>query len=224
MIGIYQLRSLTTGKIYVGQSKNIKERMKYHRWDSKKQNKSEWPLYIDFNKYGFDDFVLEVLEECVVEKLDEREELYIKKFEATNPEKGYNFCSSAIPFKDEKLREVIKPLGSKAIKDFNKKAWANEDYRKMMSEKSRKNQLERLKNPEYLEEKTQQLKKATDKMKMKVGKYDEDLNLLEVYDGVRIAERANNLPNDMVGKVCRGSKYRKTAGGFKWKYIPEEEV
>lgn len=224
MIGIYKITNKINGKYYIGQSKNIEKRMIYHKWDSKKKDKKEWPLYRDINKYGIDNFTVEVLEECSEEELNDKEFYYINKYDATNPNKGYNFCANPISFKDKRMREIRSKHARKAIKEFNKKAWKDEEYRKKMSEQSRKLQIERLKDPEYLAEKTEQLKKATDKMKLRVGKFDKDGNLLEVYPGLRIAERANNLPNDSVGKVCRGVKYRKTAGGFVWKFLPEEEV
>lgn len=224
MIGIYKITNKINGKYYIGQSKNVEKRMIYHKWDSKKKDKKDWPLYRDINEYGIDNFTIEVLEECSEEELNDKEFYYINKYDATNPKKGYNFCSNPISFKDKRLREITSKRAKKTIKEFNEKAWKNKEYREKMSEQSRKLQIERLKNPEYLAEKTEQLKKATDKMKLRVGKFDKDGNLLEVYPGLRIAERANNLPNDSVGKVCRGVKYRKTAGGFVWKFLPEEEV
>ncbi len=46
-----------------------------------------------FNKYGLDNFRFEVIEECVEDKLDEREIYWIAQFKCNNREFGYNFTS-----------------------------------------------------------------------------------------------------------------------------------
>ena len=40
--------------------------------------------------------------------------------------------------------------------------------------------------------------------------------IIQVYSSVLVAERENNIQRH-IGSVCKGK--RKTAGGFKWKYI-----
>jgi group I intron endonuclease len=69
MIGIYKIIS-PTNKPYIGQSINIKKRFgQYKRFDCKNQNK----LYNSLVKYGWDAHKKDILEECSIEQLNERE-------------------------------------------------------------------------------------------------------------------------------------------------------
>lgn len=104
--------------------------------------------------------------------------------------------------------------------------WQNEEYREKKSKQSSKLQKERLKNPEYLKEKSNQLKKATNKMKKKIGMYKNDKLLME-FNGIREAERwliKNNITKSLnassvIVKVLKSHTYRKTAYGYVWKYL-----
>jgi len=69
MIGIYKITS-PNNKIYIGQSVNLKERLrKYKKLNCKRQIK----LYNSFLKYGFKNHIFEIVEECSEELLNERE-------------------------------------------------------------------------------------------------------------------------------------------------------
>ena len=76
MIGIYLITNKVNGKKYVGQSIDIEERWKDHIWASKK---SKLLIYRAMRKYGIDNFDFSILEECSIDKLDEREIYWIKK-------------------------------------------------------------------------------------------------------------------------------------------------
>jgi len=70
MIGIYKITS-PSNKVYVGQSINIKKRFNQYE---KKQNVSEQKkLYNSFLKYGVENHLFEVIEECDIDLLNERE-------------------------------------------------------------------------------------------------------------------------------------------------------
>ena len=85
MIGIYKIENLINGKIYIGQSKNIKRRWITHKAiinTTSKRLQKLWdnPLYAAFRKYGTKNFSFSVIEECSPEKLNELEIYYIKKY------------------------------------------------------------------------------------------------------------------------------------------------
>ena len=88
MIGVYKITNNLNNKCYIGISTNIKERWKYHK------NKYNWSreynklLYRAFIKYGLENFTFEILEECKVEELSNKEKYYISMFDAYN--NGYN--------------------------------------------------------------------------------------------------------------------------------------
>jgi group I intron endonuclease len=227
--GIYKLTNVINGKIYIGQSKDIAERVRTHIKDCERvdDRRGRKALYDDMRKYGHENFKLEILEICDESELDEKEMYYIENYNATNEKIGYNRTKYAKPFQDPKIvakshSPRIMKMHGKRIRKWNLQQWQNPEYRKMKSEASSKLQKERLKDPEYHAEKTKQLKQATDKMKKQVAQYDKDGNLIAIYDGIREAGRQTGISHQTIQKVAKGDKYRKTAGGYVWKYLEEK--
>lgn len=80
-IGIYKITNLINGMTYVGQSNNIAERWKQHikrgvGADPPTQNK----LYPAMLEFGAENFIFEIIEECSVAQLNEREKYYQQIF------------------------------------------------------------------------------------------------------------------------------------------------
>lgn len=98
-IGIYQIRNLVDGKIYIGSSCNVASRWIEHQHDLKKNEHRNHRLQNAFNKYGEDSFVFEVLELIDKDKKDiqfEREQYWINAKDACNKKKGYNIQSEVL--------------------------------------------------------------------------------------------------------------------------------
>ena len=70
MIGIYKITN-PNNKIYIGQSVDIKKRFK--QYSSLSQTKLQKKLHYSFQKYGIKNHTFEIIEECKVELLNERE-------------------------------------------------------------------------------------------------------------------------------------------------------
>lgn len=85
MIGIYKITKISDGKSYVGQSNDIERRFKEHQT---KGTTARIPLDIAIQKYGIEAFTYEVLEECNIESLNERENFWIKYYNTVKT--GYN--------------------------------------------------------------------------------------------------------------------------------------
>lgn len=86
--GIYKITNLINGKIYIGQSINIKSRF----YDHCKKNDSSL-VGKAIQKYGKQNFSFEIIEECPPEKLDEQEQYWIAYYDCCildGQEKGYN--------------------------------------------------------------------------------------------------------------------------------------
>lgn len=75
MVGIYKITS-PTSRIYIGQSLNIDKRWKDYKNISRVSRQPK--LYNSLNKYGWKQHQFEIIEECEISKLDERE-LYWKQ-------------------------------------------------------------------------------------------------------------------------------------------------
>lgn len=84
MIGIYKIENLINHKVYVGQSIHIERRWNEHCFPSAKSIISD-----AIKKYGKENFSFQILEECSIEELDEKEIYYINKFNCITPN-GYN--------------------------------------------------------------------------------------------------------------------------------------
>lgn len=68
--GIYKITS-PNNRVYIGQSVDIHERWKFYYKPS--QTKKQPKVHRSFTKYGVENHVFEIIEECSIEQLDERE-------------------------------------------------------------------------------------------------------------------------------------------------------
>ncbi len=97
MIGIYKITS-PSGRIYIGQSRNIKNRIKGYRNGN---HKSQLKLSRSIKKYGWSNHLFEVIEECEIEDLNKLEIYWISSFDCLGLNGlnikggGYNGCHSA---------------------------------------------------------------------------------------------------------------------------------
>ena len=91
MIGIYKITNLVNGKSYIGQSVNIQKRFNAHKSVAFNPNDKNYnyPLYRAIRKYGIENFSFDVLEECDISELNNKEIYYISKYN-THGEFGYN--------------------------------------------------------------------------------------------------------------------------------------
>lgn len=108
--GIYKIENLINGKVYIGQSKDILKRWRIHRCC--RSERSHYPLYRAFAKYGLENFSFEILEECDSSLLNAKEEYWGTQFDCYVPN-GYNQAkfgnSQSVPQKlSVKLVEEIK--------------------------------------------------------------------------------------------------------------------
>lgn len=90
-IGIYKIINTVNGKIYVGQSVDIYKRWSQHKYKAfdPKEIGYNSAIHAAIRKYGSDNFILEIIEECEPDLLDERERYWINKLGSLVPN-GYN--------------------------------------------------------------------------------------------------------------------------------------
>ena len=89
---IYKITNDINDKVYVGQTQNsLNDRFSKHKYKAKecyfKQNYKQ-PLYNAINKYGFEHFKIELIEECNNNDLSTREKYWINYYNSY--EHGYN--------------------------------------------------------------------------------------------------------------------------------------
>ena len=100
--GIYLIRNIVNGKLYVGQSFNIEHRLKGHFRELRKGCHSNKHLQRAFRKYGEDAFEIFIAKECRVEELTKWEQHFIDMFPERYNQRptadsmlGYKFTSKA---------------------------------------------------------------------------------------------------------------------------------
>ena len=117
MIGIYKITNKINLNSYIGQSRDIATRWRHHkeRAFNSASKAYDYPLSRAFRKYGVDNFSFEILECCLIEKLNECEKYWINYF---NPEYnqtiGENY--NVVP---KKLTEInVKEIQLKLLNTF----------------------------------------------------------------------------------------------------------
>lgn len=120
--GIYAISHISSGKVYIGSSKNLLKRWMQHKALLKKGTHHSWKLQADWNAYGENSFDIFILEE--VEKhsdLLQIEQLYLDKYESYKKGLGYNiFDTTTPPFAkgvmkpENKLKEYLLSLSEEA--------------------------------------------------------------------------------------------------------------
>src|SRR5690625_3837716 len=90
--GIYSVTNITTNRVYIGKSVNIKVRWSRHRYDLRDGIHWSRKMQEDYNNYGLDSFEFEIIEEVPeapnTNSLDNLEINYIKEF--TKDKEMYN--------------------------------------------------------------------------------------------------------------------------------------
>jgi len=90
MIGIYKITNISNNKCYIGQSVNIERRWMQHKETMNNPYIDAYnrELYSDMRVFGLDNFLFEILEECSLEELNNKEKYWIQYYNSY--ENGYN--------------------------------------------------------------------------------------------------------------------------------------
>ena len=91
---IYAIRCSVNGRVYVGRTKNLEQRIRAHHLELQKgykRNMRNPAFQQDYDEYGLDAFKVFVLEKDVPpDQAEDRELHWIREYQATNPKYGYN--------------------------------------------------------------------------------------------------------------------------------------
>lgn len=132
MIGIYKITS-PSGRIYIGQSINIEKRFLSYKGNLAKGQKL---LNRSFIKYDIKNHIFEIMEECLIEQLNNRER-YWQDFYNVLSDKGLNLCLTR---SDEKPKVVSDFFRETVSKNNKLRIWTNES-RKKIADKQKINML-----------------------------------------------------------------------------------
>lgn len=111
MMGIYKIENNLDGKVYIGQSINITERISEHKRNAFNEEyvSYRYKIYKAIRKYGLENFTFSIIEQCSNQiELDEREIYWINYYDSYK--NGYNETLGGKGnqhFSLEKINEIV---------------------------------------------------------------------------------------------------------------------
>ena len=206
MIGIYKIKNIVTGKIYIGSSINIEYRIKQHFKCLKGNYHKNNHLQLSFNKHKEESFIWELILECNKNELLKKETELILSNKSYDRNIGYNILINA-----EHSR-----LGVKHTEETKSKISVTQKGKKISkehSEKVKKNLI----NGSYF---TQEQKEIC---KIKKSKFKEQdvLNIIELYNNGKTQKEITELykcskttTNKLFKELFKNNKLKKRKNGI----------
>ena len=251
LCGVYKIINNVNGKIYIGQSINIKARWTDHINTLNRNSSHSVLLQRAWNKYGPDNFTFEILELCSEEMLDEVESKYINFYNSIK--NGYNLESGGNINKhlsEETKKKISDAHRGKRMSEEAKQRMSlsrtgegngmfgrhhTEDARKKMSAARKgkpghpctdyQKECARLANlGKSVSEETR--RKISEAAKGRPA-YNKNLRpvycieLKQVFDTASDASKILNISSSNI--ICCCEHTRKTCGGYRWMYADTDE-
>lgn len=203
MIGIYKIIN-PKGKIYVGQSVNIKKRFAAYK---SKGSKLQVKLFNSFTKYGVENHRFEILEECEESKLNERERYYQNLYKVLG-KNGLNLRLTKSSDKSGLMSLETRVKMSKAqLQAFPL------ERRLLCAERAKGNK--NMKGKVHSKQSRVRMSIKKNLVKRKVVQLTLDNQIVEIFDSTKAVELKGFINSNVV-QCCKGT--RPTHHGFKWKY------
>lgn len=158
---IYKITNLVNGKIYVGKTAlTLEERFSAH-WNDAKSNHTNQILHHAMRKYGIENFIIELIEECNLDVINEREMYWIKTLDSRwgYSNKGYNMTDGGEGVKghrhtEESKNKIRKALAGHAMyKDPERNRKIGDAHRGKVVSKETREKLRKSRLGKYTKEK-----------------------------------------------------------------------
>lgn len=242
--GVYKISNIINNKIYIGSAVDFERRKKQHFRQLFNNEHFNYHLQRAFNKYGVDNFIFEIIEECEEDQCVIKEQFYIDKLNATNPEFGYNISPTAgsvlgvkrsdetkrklsqshIGLKDSeqtRLKKIAKLTGRFVSEETKEKMRINNLGKKMSKDaclKISEAGKGRIMSQEHRKAISigRDIFNKTHPSRIKVSQYDKDGHYIQTFDSVKLAALATNAKPSHVSRCLLGT--RKSTKGFIFKY------
>ena len=114
---IYIITNKINNKVYIGQTiQSLERRFICHACHSNKSRSDYMYIKRAIHKYGKENFTISLLEECPVDKLNQREEYWIKKYNSFK--NGYNLTIGGDHSSNYEEKKLENNIDINAFKDF----------------------------------------------------------------------------------------------------------
>lgn len=243
---IYKIINIKNQKIYIGQTtkKRPTDRFSQHKYLAlhPQQEKNISYLHRAMKSDGIDNFKFEIIEQVDNLLLNEREKYWIKQYNSLVPN-GYNLTvggqgtpgfsrPQSQEEKNKKGNSVKKyyqnhPQAREKVSQRTKELWKDPEYREKVISSNKKfyqqhpDMFKGKNNPMYgkyhTEEALEKIRTHAATRKLKIAQLNKDtLEIIQIFDGVKDAEKALNVSHGWLSKAARQNKI---AYGFRWKFL-----
>ena len=225
--GIYQIRNLVNGKIYIGSAVNLHARWQKHLSCLRHNKHCNIKLQNAYNKYGKDNIVFEIVELVPnKEQLLDREQYYIDTLNTVN--EGYNICpiagNTTGVFHTEETIQKMKIAHSNISEETRRRMSEAGKRRGPLSEETKRRISKTLKgktlSSTHRENLSKALKGRCKGMYTGSARYNaKSVMCIEtgvIYGAISEASRETHTDRTAIIRCVRG--IGKTAGGYHWKY------
>jgi len=222
---IYLITNKINLKKYVGkteQSSPIK-RWRRHIYDS--FNGSECYLHRSMRRNGVDNFHFQIIDCCNnPDELNEMEIEYISEFntyygEGYNSTLGGEGCSGRV-MSDETKKKISQKAKNRTISTEHRKKITEKLKGRKVSDETKQKMSVSHKGKKLSKEHIIKLSEnSKGKNSKRVAQFSLSGELLNTYDSVKEAAHTTKSPYSHICGVCSRAKYRKSAGGFIWRYV-----
>lgn len=242
---IYKISNNFDDKIYIGLTtkKKALERWYQHRYLARHLSETDNSyLHKAMFSHGLDNFHFEVIEEIENSMLPAREQYWIEQFNSYAPN-GYNLtkggegtCGFSRPQTPEERKRksesvhnyyIEHPEARKKRSQLSKEMWNKPEYKQKFVETMKEF---REKHPDFCKgennpfygkqhtpETIAKIKESSKFRYKPIAKLDKNsYEILEIYDGVKEAEKAIQCSHGWLSKAARQDKI---AYGYRWKFI-----
>lgn len=213
---IYKITNQINGKVYIGQTaRSIATRWREHIRHGLNPNSREYNrhLYNSMRKYGIDSFSIELVEKCDNSLMSEREMFWIKFYNSSHPDYGYNLTLGGEGVVSIDYDEVYRRYDAgdslcKIARDMNL---------------SRSNLSQVLKEYENYDKQTiweRAMLEASVNKGTPVSQYDLDGNFINTFPSSKAASRCvPKTTHANIVKVCKNKNG--LSGGFQWRFADD---
>lgn len=219
---IYAIRNIETNTRYIGQTRQLYNRIRSHEYSLNRQMHDNYKLQEAWNVYGSDKFVVDIVEECSPELFNERETYWLHHFQPN----VYNLGNTNMPgTASEEIKQKIRAHALRGDANPAKRPEVRalisaKGKGKIVSQETRERLSKAFKGRKvsFSKKHIQSLRDSSPN-KRKVMQLTMSGDVVKVWNSISDASRSLGVSQANISDVCRG--VQKSCKGFYWSYLDD---